>query len=118
MNAPAPVEPSTEIDVARDFSPTPLGRTRKQGRFSGEAFREDVLRPALKRSEKLTVVLDGATGLSTGFLDEAFAGLVRDGTLGETEFWARFEIVADRDPGLLVEIRTFVSRAAQQAAAH
>lgn len=105
-----------EIDLGRDFSETPLGRTRRQGPYSGEAFREDILRPALVAHERVTVILDNATGLSTGVLDEAFAGLVRDGTLEEAEFWRRVLIVANRDPGLIHEIRSFVARAAQQRA--
>lgn len=104
-----------EIDLATAFSPTPLGRTRSQGRFSGEAFREDHMRRALLRAQVVRVNLDGATGLSTGFLDEAFAGLVRDGTLTVTEFRERVQIVANRDPGVTSEIMTFVSRAASQS---
>lgn len=113
------VEPVIEhIDIARDFSPTPLGRYRKQGRFSGEAFREDHLRPALARADLVRVDLDGATGLSTGFLDEAFAGLVRDGSLTEVEFWRRIQIDAARDPLLIDEIRSYVNRATFQVSAH
>lgn len=107
-----------EIDLAADFSPTPLGRTRRQGRFSGEAFREDVLRPALEASSHVSVDLDRASGLSTGFLDEAFAGLVRDRTLTEQQFWDRVTIVATRDPFLVDEIKRFVHRAALQLTTH
>lgn len=109
------IEAITTIDLAADFSPTPLGRTRLQGRFSGEAFREDHLRPALKRAEIVRVDLDGASGLSTGFLDEAFAGLVRDRTLSRDEFFQRVKIIATRDPFVGQEVRTFVERAAIQA---
>jgi hypothetical protein len=104
------------IVVARDFSPTPLGRYRTQGRYSGEAFREDHLIKALARSPTVRVVLDGAEGLSTGFLDEAFAGLVRSGAVTPEEFWARVEIVSDQDVYLVEEIRAFVSKAATQRA--
>lgn len=109
---------SVRIDLAADFSPTPLGRYRRQGRYSGEAFREDHLKPALRRGTRVLIDLDGATGLSTGFLDEAFAGLIRDGTLSEADFWARIELVATRDPGVLSEIRTFVNRASLNLASH
>ena len=56
--------------------------------------------------------------MSTGFLDEVFGGVVRDGTLTESEFWSRVEVIANRDPLLLGEIRSYVNRAAMQAAAH
>jgi hypothetical protein len=66
----------------------------------------------------VVVDLDEASGLSTGFLDEAFAGLIRDRTLTEVQFKARLEIIATRDPYLLEEIGRFVHRAALQLSAH
>lgn len=68
-----------EIDIARDFSPYPGGRLRTDGPASGEEFRDDRLIPALKRSETVDVVLDGAMGLPPSFLEEAFGGLLRRG---------------------------------------
>lgn len=65
------------IDVGRDFSPLPFGRYRKDGRFSGEAFRDDLLIPALKEHGRIMVDLDGAKGLGSSFLHEAFVGLAR-----------------------------------------
>ena len=48
---------------------------------SGEAFREDVLLPALRRAERqgdvVTVSLDDIAWMSPSFLDEAFAGIAR-----------------------------------------
>lgn len=102
------------IDLAKEFSPTPLGRTRVQGRFSGQAFREDHLRKALDKFHIVRIDVDGATGLSTGFLDEAFAGLVRDGTLTREAFFERVKIIATRDPVVIDEVRVFVTRAAAQ----
>lgn len=102
------------IDLAKDFSPTPLGRTVRQGKYSGEAFREGHLRKALAHGKGVVVDLDGASGLSTGFLDEAFAGLVRDRTLTEPEFKEQIKIVSNHDPLIIDEINTFVARAAQQ----
>ena len=72
------------ISIADDFSPYPGGRVRADGPKSGEAFRDEVLLPALKRAEQkgdsVTVSLDGvATGLGPSFLEEAFGGLVRKG---------------------------------------
>lgn len=106
--------PMETIDLARDFHKSPLGRTRTQGRFSGEAFREDKLRPALKRAAIVRIDVDGASGLSTGFLDESFAGLVRDRTLTKDEFFDRVKIIATQDPAVVEEVRTFVNRADRQ----
>lgn len=102
------------IDLAKQFSPTPLGRTIRQGKYSGEAFRELHLRKALDEGRGVIVDLDGASGLSTGFLDEAFAGLVRDGTLTANQFAEQVTIISDKDPLIIDEIQTFVKRAAQQ----
>ena len=104
------------IVLAKRFSPFPVGRYRWQGRYSGEAFREDVLWPALQQHEEVVVVLDGVSGLSTGFLDEAFAGIVREGYLSEAELWRRLQIVSERDPYIVSEIRSFVHKAATQSA--
>lgn len=70
------------IAIAKDFSTYPGGRFRKDGDFSGEAFRDDLLIPSLKQAENakdtVVVVLDGTFGYAASFLDEAFGGLVRE----------------------------------------
>ena len=106
------------IDLARDFHDSPIGRFKWQGRHSGEAFRDDHLWPALQRHTYVTVDLDGASALSTGFLDEAFAGLVREGRLSEADFWRRVDIVCTKDPLIVTEIRSFVSKEARRHRAH
>ncbi|HEY3822722.1 MAG TPA: STAS-like domain-containing protein [Polyangiaceae bacterium] len=65
------------IDVGRDFSPTPGGRYRREGEWSGEQFREDVLEPALQDGGEVIVDMDGVEGFTTSFLDEVFGELVR-----------------------------------------
>ena len=67
------------IDIAKDFSDTPLGRYPTDGPYSGERFREEFLYPALKESNPVSVVIDGTEGYGSSFLDEAFGGLVRKG---------------------------------------
>jgi hypothetical protein len=67
------------IDIAKDFSDTPLGRYPTDSPVSGERFREELLCPALKDNDPVTVVIDGAEGYGSSFLDEAFGGLVRKG---------------------------------------
>ena len=64
------------INIARDYSDTPLGRYRTDGSFSGQRFREEFLVPALK-SGAVTVEIDGTEGYGSSFLEEAFGGLVR-----------------------------------------
>ena len=68
-----------QIDIAKDFSDTPLGRYPEDGPFSGERFREEFLYPALKEHGTASVSIDGTEGYGSSFLDEAFGGLVRKG---------------------------------------
>ncbi len=70
---------SKRIRVADDFSRYPAGRYPEDGPFSGQAFREEHLVPALNVPDttKVFVLLDGVAGLGSSFLDEAFGGLVR-----------------------------------------
>lgn len=65
------------IAIANDFSRFPAGRFREDGKASGEAFREDLLAPALRDVQRVAVVFDGVAGFGSSFLEEAFGGLVR-----------------------------------------
>lgn len=66
------------LNIAKDFSPNPAGRYLSDGPYSGEAFRENHLWPALQKCDEVTVHLDGAMGFGSSFLEEAFGGLVRE----------------------------------------
>lgn len=71
------------INIGQDFSLDPLGRFYSDGDGSGEAFREDVLKPCLlnlKEGEKVEIILDdGVESYGSSFLVEGFAGLVKYG---------------------------------------
>ena len=70
-------KPSSEevILLARDFSPYPAGRYRKDGPFSGEAFLEDRLMPVIAKKGRAVVNIDGVAGLPSSFWEEVFGGL-------------------------------------------
>ena len=68
---------STTINVLRDFSKYPGGRYPTDGDHSGQALREDLLEPALRRYETVVVELDGTLGYGSSVLEEGFGGLVR-----------------------------------------
>ena len=71
------------IDIARDFSETPAGRTIGDGSYSGERFREELLIPKLVKATKtkpLVVSIDGLEGYASSFLEEAFGGVIRNTT--------------------------------------
>lgn len=70
-----------KIDIAKDFSHKPFGRDDDDGKFNGRRFRQELLMRAFNdNNEPVEVFLDGVTrGFGSSFLDEAFAGLIRDG---------------------------------------
>ncbi len=96
------------INVAAEFSPHPAGRFRRHGRFTGEVFRDDLLRPALAQSDHVTIDFSDVSGLRSSFLEEAFGGLVRVGV--DAESLKKIDIVSD-DPSHQVEILEYISKA-------
>jgi hypothetical protein len=87
-----------KISIASDYSPTPGGRYRRLGPFSGEEFRERVLLPAARkafdRGEVLIIDFDGVVGAPSSFLEEAFGGLARELALPAKELGARLTFEA------------------------
>lgn len=100
-----------QISVAQDFSPSPAGRFRSDGPFSGEAFREDFFIPALKGSEQVVIDLDGTSGYGSSFLEEAFGGSVRAG-FTEAEIVSKVRFLSSR-PSYEVRIWKYVKRASK-----
>lgn len=84
------------IEIAQQFSRTPAGRYRKDGPFSGEQFRDDVLVPALRQGA-VEVVLAGAAGYPSSFLEEAFGGLVRVAHFNAADLKKKLSIKAGGD---------------------
>lgn len=99
------------IKIAEDFTPMPGGRLSSEGEYSGEEFRETILRPkyedAKHNNESLIIDLDGGYGYPTSFLEEAFGGLARslkdDGLLA-------LEFVSDDEPALIEKIREYIKQ--------
>ena len=83
---------------ANDFSTTPGGRFRKHGPYSGEEFRDDVLRDllqaAIEGDDTLFIVLDGTSGYPSSFLEEAFGGLIRLGLFDRAAVQRHLELRA------------------------
>lgn len=98
----------TQINLASQFSEYPAGRYRTDGNQSGQAFREDYLVPNLQKHEKIVVVLDGAMGYGSSFLEEAFGGLVREHGFTARELRQKLEIVSVEDPALIDEIWEYI----------
>ena len=98
------------INIARDFTRYPAGRYRTDGDYSGEAFREEFLKPVLESGRKATIIFDGAMGYGSSFLEEAFAGLIRDG-FTKTQIENTFTLISDEDPSILLEIEDYLTDA-------
>jgi hypothetical protein len=101
------------ISVAKDFSETPGPRSKDEGEFSGDQFREEVLEPAFIRAREsdqtLIVDLDGVVGYATSFLEAAFGGLAR--TYGPTEVLGRVQLTCNDEPSLVEEVTKYIKEA-------
>ena len=102
-----------EIVVAKAYTPTPAGRLRTDGPFSGQRFREEILIPALRSGGIVELNLDGMVSLPSSFWEESTGGLVRAGFAPEL-LNERMKIVTT-DPLLSVFVdmaRRFITDAA------
>ena len=103
----------TTITVAKDFAQYPFGRFRTDGDYSGQRFREEFLEKELKRgADVVTVVLDGARGLGSSFLEEAFGGLVRAGF--EASVLDRRLNVVSKDATRIAQIKGYIIEAQEK----
>lgn len=108
------------LSVARDFSRTPGSRLRVEGPFSGEAFREEKLAPAVRRAieanSNLVVDLDGTAGYASSFLEEAFGGLVRTGVANAEVLLRLLVIKSDEEDYFVEDVKQYISDEGMRAA--
>ena len=98
------------IKMGRDFSPCPGGRSRDDGPWCAEAFREDTLRPALAGEDVVVLHLDCAEGYGSSFLNEAFGGLVRSGDFTAEQLHRKLRLES-HDAILVREIWSYIDDA-------
>ncbi len=98
------------INIAEEFTDTPAGRYHADGPFSGEKFREEILRDALATGELVVVELDDAEGFGSSFLEEAFGGLVRHGYFTIDRLHEILEL-SSKDESLVLEIWDYIDTA-------
>lgn len=102
------------VNVARDFTRFPAGRYKKNGKTSGEAFRERFLEEPLRQGEDVQVELDGTIGYGSSFLEEAFGGVVRK--LGFPAKRIREHLtIKSIDVALIEEIMGYIDEADRRA---
>jgi hypothetical protein len=85
------------INIAEDYSLTPLGRYPTDGQYSGERFREKFLKDALAADSEVPVDIDGTEGYGSSFVEEAFGGLILKGYFTADQLKSRLP-VASKDP--------------------
>jgi hypothetical protein len=102
-----------ELNITKEFTATPGPRKRSEGEFSGEQFLEELLKPRFVQASKsgavLHVVLDGAAGYPTSFLEEAFGGLARE--FGSDKVDKNIELECRDEPYQEDEIRRYIREA-------
>jgi hypothetical protein len=81
------------INFVRDFTSAPGGRFKAHGDHSGEAFRDDILRPALARYGTVVIEMNGVAGFAASFIDEVFRPILDEHGLE----WMREHIIVEMD---------------------
>jgi len=108
------VEP-IRVSIATDFSLTPGPRYRIEGDFSGQEFRETILKEAMENAiignRKLVMNLDGTAGYGTSFLEEAFGGLIREDNLSFDLINKCLEIISEEEPFLIDDVKEYLQSA-------
>ena len=99
-----------EIKVI-EFSEFPGARYKHLGPYSGEAFRDDVLIPAIKTDEDISVNFDGVFGYGSSFLEEVFGGMIRKGIPPALVIGIVSRSISNDDPDLINEIKLYVNEA-------
>ena len=106
-------ERTISINLVRDFTESPGPRFRKEGEFSGQQFREEILDPKFREARaehaRLFVDLDGGYGYAPSFLEEAFGGLVRDHS--EHPLLEMLDLKSDDEPLLIEDIHRYIREA-------
>ena len=103
------------INICKDYTDTPGGRYISQREFSGEDFRNKLLKPkyleAVEKNEKLKIDLDGGYGYGSSFLEEAFGGLIRDLDEDYKQALEIIQIKSNDEPSLIEDITKYIKDA-------
>ena len=98
-----------ELNIAKQYTRFPGPRLRKTGEYSGEDFLDTCLLEFMQQvtaDDQVRIVLDGTKGYGSSFLDESFAGLIREGI--DPEIVKAIDFVSEEDPSIIDEIRGYV----------
>jgi len=100
------------VKISSDYTKSPGGRFSNEGKYSGEDFRNTILKlkyeESLNLDCKLIVNLDGGFGYAPSFLEEAFGGLVRE--LKDIRI-KDIQIISEEEPKLIEDIKKYITEA-------
>ncbi|WP_050562575.1 STAS-like domain-containing protein [Pseudomonas sp. GM50] len=99
-----------KIIKIKDECPFPCGRFREDGPGNAQAFREDVLQPALATENLVTLDFSDLPGWGSSWLSEVVGGLLRDGTISKNDLITRLNVVATTDTEK-AEVMMFIKEA-------
>lgn len=106
---------NSKVIYVKEFTLTPGPRHRWEGDYSGEEFREKVLRPSFEEARrenvKLIVDLDGTEGYPASFLEESFGGLARE--VGVSNVQRYVEVHSAFNKFLIEEVNEYIQSANQ-----
>jgi len=87
---------AASIDIPRDFSKYPMGRTDDDGPDNGQRFFREFLLPNVRSGKHVFVYLDGTRAIGSSFLDEAFGALIRELKMSPKDALSAVTIVAKK----------------------
>jgi len=104
-----------EISVAKDFTLTPGARYRSDGKFSGEQFYEEVLKPNIDKvwmddEARLVVDIGGTYQYASSFWSEVSIRIVSD-YIDKAKIFQKVEFKNDKDPLMVETIIKFIDEA-------
>lgn len=94
----------------KDFSQYPGPRYIKDGKASGEEFRDSILIPAIKRDPDIILNLDDTEGYGSSFLEETFGGAIRKGISPEVVLNLVKNLISKDDHDIIDEIKSYVEK--------
>ena len=94
------MNPIKKIKISEDYSTRVKGRYHpKDGKFTGQRFREELIEPIFHDYEKIIIDLDDSYGYPSSFREEAFGGLARKFSIDEV--LEKIEFICTDEPPLI-----------------
>ncbi len=95
-------------NFVKEFTKYPGPRFIRLGRYSGEEFRENVLRPIFLDENSIDIDATGVLSFGPSFLDEAFSPLADE--FGLETFKKKVKFHSNDDPMIYNKMLAYVSR--------